>query len=68
MDIQSIIQDDKKKKFLIIGLVVFLLLLVGLTFILTRSTTPSTSEDAQAQRLADFAKLAPREGTSTSTL
>lgn len=49
-------QDEKKKKFLIIGLAVFLII-IGAVFFLTR--TPSAPQD-ESQLLSDIAGLAPR--------
>lgn len=67
MDIQSIIQDDKKKKFLIIGLIAFFVV-IGLIFFLTRSSDTNNEENGQFQLLEDFAKLSPRSGVATSSL
>lgn len=54
--IQSTLQDEKKKKVLIIGLAVFLII-IGAVFFLTR--TPSAPQD-DSQLLSDIAGLAPR--------
>lgn len=66
MDIQGIIQDDKKKKYLIIGLIAIFFIL-ALVFFLTRNSNSGAQDDSQAQLLEDFAKLSPRSGSITST-
>lgn len=59
MDIKTIMQDERKKKFLIIGLVAFLVI-IGVIFFLLR--TPATPQANNDQLLSDLAKLAPRDG------
>lgn len=63
MDIKSILQDDKKKRKIVIGLVLFLIIL-GLLFVFTR--TPSAPQTNNDQLLSDIAKLAPRNSASQS--
>jgi len=66
MDLQNILQDERKKKFLIIGLVVFFVV-IGSILIFSRSSAPATgtgSGDGQTQLLTDLSQLAPRDGVA----
>ncbi|MFZ2831599.1 MAG: hypothetical protein WAZ40_00400, partial [Minisyncoccia bacterium] len=69
MNIQEIIHDEKKKRVLTIAFVVIFLfiILIGI-FVFTKNSTPTNQNDAEAQRIADFEKLKPREGFATTTL
>lgn len=61
MDIKTILQDERKKKFLIV-ISVALLLIVGLIFFLTR--TGESPEGNNDQLLSDIALLAPKDDVS----
>lgn len=66
MDIKTILQDERKKKFLIIGLVIFLVI-IGIIFLFTGNTTTQNNQGGQTQLLTDIAQLAPRNGVSQGT-
>ncbi|MEK7148483.1 MAG: hypothetical protein AAB770_01055 [Patescibacteria group bacterium] len=55
--IQGVLQDEKKKKILIIGIAIFLLI-IGTIFFLTRN---SNGPQDDSQLLSDIAGLAPRD-------
>lgn len=61
MDIKTILQDERKKKVLII-ISVALLLIVGLIFFLSRMG--EAPEDSNDQLLSDIALLAPKDNAS----
>lgn len=66
MDIKTILQDERKKKIIIIGLGV-LILLLGTVFLFTKKQpTPQNNQDEQTKILNDLAQLAPRDGTTSN--
>lgn len=68
MDIQSIVQDEQKKKVLIIAGIALFIIVGIIVFFSTRDSSSGAQEDSQEQLIEDFAKLSPRSGVVTSTL